>query len=161
MTQEELRKEVSDYLRCQTQLNGGGLIFHNINNLVSGFAEKLNAQITDLERKLEQTEKDLADYQFNYPTIKELEKENARLKTNEKTLLAERKIIVKENEKLRSIAEFQQSSNMERGFKLGKAKKTIEALIGIIDYLNDDEYGKEDFPVVHEAEAFLKEIKEY
>jgi len=34
----------------------------------------------ELERKLEQTEKDLADYQFNYPTIKELEKENAELK---------------------------------------------------------------------------------
>ena len=39
--------------------------------------EKENAE---LERKLEQTEKDLADYQFNYPTIKELQKENAELK---------------------------------------------------------------------------------
>jgi hypothetical protein len=38
--------------------------------------EKENAE---LERKLEQTEKDLADYQFNYPTIKELQKENAEL----------------------------------------------------------------------------------
>ena len=33
-----------------------------------------------LEEKLEQAEKDLADYQFNYPTIKELEKENAELR---------------------------------------------------------------------------------
>ena len=39
--------------------------------------EKENAK---LERKLEQTEKDLADYQFNYPTIKELQKENAEAK---------------------------------------------------------------------------------
>lgn len=31
--------------------------------------------IKSLEQKLEQTEKDLADYQFNYPKIKELEKE--------------------------------------------------------------------------------------
>ena len=41
--------------------------------------EKENAE---LERKLEQTEKDLADYQFNYPTIKELQKENAELYDN-------------------------------------------------------------------------------
>lgn len=34
----------------------------------------------ELEQRLEQTEKDLADYQFNYPKIKELEKENAELK---------------------------------------------------------------------------------
>lgn len=41
---------------------------------------KSEEQIIDLERKLEQTEKDLADYQFNYPKIKDLEKENAELK---------------------------------------------------------------------------------
>jgi predicted nucleic acid-binding Zn-ribbon protein len=34
----------------------------------------------ELEEKLEQTEKALADYQFNYPSIKELEQENAALK---------------------------------------------------------------------------------
>ena len=39
--------------------------------------EKENAE---LEQKLEQTEKDLADYQFNYPTIKKLQKENTELK---------------------------------------------------------------------------------
>ena len=38
------------------------------------------AEIKELERKLEVTEKDLADYQFNYPSIKELSKENAELK---------------------------------------------------------------------------------
>ena len=41
---------------------------------------KLYRENVELEKKLEQTEKDLADYQFNYPTIKELEKENAELK---------------------------------------------------------------------------------
>lgn len=39
-----------------------------------------NKKIKELEQKLEQTEKDLADYQFNYPTIKELQNENAELK---------------------------------------------------------------------------------
>ena len=34
----------------------------------------------NLTDRLEQTEKDLSDYQFNYPTIKELEQENAELK---------------------------------------------------------------------------------
>ena len=34
----------------------------------------------ELENKLEQTEKALADYQFNHPSIKELEQENAALK---------------------------------------------------------------------------------
>ena len=36
-------------------------------------------KIEELEQKLEQTEKDLADYQFNYPTIKELEQEKRLL----------------------------------------------------------------------------------
>ena len=41
---------------------------------------KLYRENVELEQKLEQTEKDLADYQFNYPSIKELEQENAELK---------------------------------------------------------------------------------
>ena len=42
--------------------------------------EELEKEKCRLERKLEQTEKDLADYQFNYPTIKELQEENAEAK---------------------------------------------------------------------------------
>ena len=41
--------------------------------------EGRDIKIKELEQKLEQTEKDLADYQFNYPTIKELEKENVEV----------------------------------------------------------------------------------
>lgn len=41
--------------------------------------EGRDIKIRELEQKLEQTEKDLADYQFNYPTIKELEQENNKL----------------------------------------------------------------------------------
>ena len=51
MTKEELEKEVRDYLRQQTQLNGGGFVSLNLNNLVLGFAEKLNAQL-EAEKKL-------------------------------------------------------------------------------------------------------------
>lgn len=46
-------------------------------------------RIKDLKQKLEQTEKDLTDYQFNYPKIKDLEKENAELKQHLKYWKAE------------------------------------------------------------------------
>ena len=49
------------------------------NNKLLDVINNQDVKIADLEKKLEQTEKDLADYQFNYPTIKELEKENKRL----------------------------------------------------------------------------------
>ena len=54
--------------------------------------------IKSLEQKLEQTEKDLADYQFNYPKIKELEQENAELKRDKKykDQLAQAKEIIKD-----------------------------------------------------------------
>ena len=42
--------------------------------------EGRDLKIDELEQKLEQTEKDLADYQFNYPKLKELQKENAELR---------------------------------------------------------------------------------
>lgn len=45
-----------------------------------GIIQDKDKVIHELEDKLEQTEKDLYDYQFNYPTIKELEKEKAELK---------------------------------------------------------------------------------
>ena len=41
--------------------------------------ESRDIKIQELEQKLEQTEKDLADYQFNYPSIKELEEETNKL----------------------------------------------------------------------------------
>ena len=47
--------------------------------------------------------------------------------------------------------------NGRRSNKLTEAKEIIRELLNIIDHLNEDEYGKEDFPVVHKAEAFLKE----
>ena len=53
--------------------------------LQQGF-EIICKEIAELEQKLEQTEKDLADYQFNYPSIKELSKENAELKAELKAI---------------------------------------------------------------------------
>ena len=63
--------------------------------------EGRDVKIMELEQKLEQTEKDLADYQFNYPTIKELEKENADLKKRLEFARAEFQRQYKENTELR------------------------------------------------------------
>ena len=52
----------------------------NFMDIVNKALEQKNERITELEQKLEQAEKDLADYQFNYPTIKELQKEIEELK---------------------------------------------------------------------------------
>ena len=67
MTKDELKNRISMALKDPI--------------LQQGF-EIICREFADLEQRLEQTEKDLADYQFNYPTIKELEKENAELKAD-------------------------------------------------------------------------------
>ena len=64
ITREEMKNKISMALKDPILQQGFEIIC------------KENA---DLEQKLEQTEKDLADYQFNYPTIKELEKEKCEL----------------------------------------------------------------------------------
>ena len=46
---------------------------------ISEYIRFLLQENRSLEQKLEQTEKDLTDYQFNYPKIKELEEENNKL----------------------------------------------------------------------------------
>ena len=60
--------------------------------------EGRDIKIMELEHKLEQTEKDLTDYQFNYPTIKELEKENKEAKGLLKKEFNPNMIIKVENE---------------------------------------------------------------
>lgn len=102
--------------------------------------EKENAE---LERELEQTEKDLADYQFNYPTIKELQEENAELK---------------------SIADFQTSSNMDRYFQQKRSKEQLTKAKDIIRELLNSCFGYNSKTVNYEvkvkAEQFLKEVSE-
>ena len=74
---EELTLTVTDLERKAIVFCREKDISFPIANYLVDFATEVTKE---LEQKLEQTEKDLADYQFNYPTIKELEKENADLK---------------------------------------------------------------------------------
>jgi hypothetical protein len=106
--------------------------------------EKENAE---LERKLEQTEKDLADYQFNYPTIKELQKENAELKAHHK-----------------SVCDTLTNTHRNLGEQLTKAKELIKMFSAFVN--NEIEYDPEH-PQEHtdlwnklceKAEQFLKEV---
>ena len=72
--------EIEDMVRA---FENGKLFYEEIINDYGETKEQLtkkDKQIAELEQKLEQTEKDLADYQFNYPTIKELQEENEKLK---------------------------------------------------------------------------------
>ena len=82
MNKEELEKEAEEkysevdreFIACQDE----GEVF-NIGYILG--AEPREKRIAKLEHKLEQTEKDLADYQFNYPTIKELETQIEKMKS--------------------------------------------------------------------------------
>ena len=97
------------------------------------FAEPREKRIEELERKLEQTEKDLADYQFNYPTIKELEKENAELKEYNKYLRRKRQGgIQKQYNKVAIIK--------QRDEQLTKAKDLLEELYDCIPSSSADYY---------------------
>lgn len=139
MIKEELEQEAKEYLRGQTQLNGGGLFACNVKNLLVGFAEPKEKRIEELEQKLEQTEKDLADYQFNYPTIKELEQENAELKKKLKeklkniadkdlSFVAKFDALEKENTELKSGCGMCYRKDKEQ---LTKAKEIIENIIRV------------------------------
>ena len=78
MTEEEyFRKNFPDFCYGDKPLSPHWDFFQEGVEFGERESEK---KIAELEQKLEQTEKDLADYQFNYPTIKELQKENAELK---------------------------------------------------------------------------------
>jgi septal ring factor EnvC (AmiA/AmiB activator) len=105
--------------------------------------QKQNGELTDkvreLEQKLEQTEKDLADYQFNYPTIKELQKENAELKEQHEVSARN----------MSSFIESLSKSENEAKKQLTKAKEIIHKVCY--------EYGIYDKDLMEEAKQFLKE----
>lgn len=92
--------------------------------------DKQQKRIEELEQKLEQTEKDLADYQFNYPSIKELSKENAELKAE------------KGCETCCKFSDVQLT-------------KAIEIIKGLLEL---GSVGDGDYTYVEQAEQFLKEI---
>ena len=109
--------------------------------------EGRDIKIKELEQKLEQTEKDLADYQFNYPTIKELEKENEQLRNNGFTVSAmteqQLKVAIEKGEQLeKENAELKE-----------KAKEIIKQLM----------YASRDciawYCLCDKAKQFLKEIE--
>ena len=75
MTRQEIIKEAEEQVNYCTPLYPESFI----QGYVAG-AESREKQIAELERKLEQTEKDLIDYQFNYPKIKDLEKQIEKMK---------------------------------------------------------------------------------
>lgn len=126
-------------------------------------------RIAELEEKLEQTEKDLADYQFNYPTIKELEKENAELRArecfvgdqNRKLCEQQQKIEVleKENAELRKEWQEQVQKATDEGYartlQTIQLAKAIEIIKKYYEYNPSCEYFYED--IDKEAEQFLKD----
>ena len=97
---------------------------------------KLYRENVELEQKLEQTEKDLADYQFNYPKIKELEKENAELKAKNKWYS-------------------EQVCNKECAEVWGNLTKAKKLLKQFLEAKNSEDTYKAEW----EAEQFLKEIE--
>lgn len=116
--------------------------------------EKENAE---LERKLEQTEKDLADYQFNYPTIKELQKENAELKEKYKWLGSSTKCWFR-NAPCRSCDEHDERLKLLGLCYIGqldKAKELIKSLVDDLEIIDGEQTRK--LKSVKEAEQFLKE----
>ncbi len=106
-------------------------------------------KIKELEQKLEQTEKDLADYQFNYPKIKELEKENAELKKiNSETLtqlnldngelIIENEKLRKENEELKERYDKVDIIGYDALKNLTKAKDHIKTLLDCLKQDTND-----------------------
>ena len=69
---------------------------------IGGWIKKTN-QYQELQEEIESLHNELADYQFNYPTIKELQEEIARLKKENDRLRKE----AEENQDLATIAYMQ------------------------------------------------------
>ena len=111
--------------------------------------EGRDVKIMELEQKLEQTEKDLADYQFNYPSIKELEKENSKLLdviNNQDVKIAD---LEKQIEQIEKVSDYNAD-------QLTKAKEFLQRFIETSNPI----YFEEDRQKVKtQAEQFLKEIE--
>ena len=76
MTMDELKQEVKEYLRFQTQLNGGGIFHCNILNLILGFAEPKERQIAELRNEIADLKNQVKYYQAR-------EQESGWLRVNE------------------------------------------------------------------------------
>ena len=135
-------------------------------------AEPREKQIAELEQKLEQTEKDLADYQFNYPTIKELQKENADLKEEinkiafaRGNLEEENAELKEENQKWKDEWQEQVQKATDEGYtrtlqtmQLTKAKEIIKELMSFSVQLCDCRHTVDFEKTREEAKQFLSEV---
>lgn len=116
------------------------------------YAPDYEGYIADLEQKLEQTEKDLADYQFNYPTIKELQEKNTELK--------------KRNLDVQDAVTMQMYTNIANkeiaDKQLAHAKEIIRALLKHTHGQNLNTQNDFDLYLgrIKEAEQFLKEVSD-
>ena len=109
-----------------------------------GIIQGKDKVINELEQKLEQTEKDLAAYQFNYPKIKELEQENAELKAR-----LQKKI------NTTTVSDYPYSA-----LKLEEAKEIIRDLLNL-PFANNEEVYADVTSHLDRAEQFLNdEVKE-
>lgn len=132
-------------------------------------------KIKELEHKLEQTEKDLADYQFNYPTIRELEKENAQWKQRNETLKDaleharklygdELEKAYKENAELKKDNEGYEKDNTllvsrfnQTSAKLTKAKEILKDITS--SYGSTEVSEAQLYLKIKKAELFLNEVE--
>ena len=109
-------------------------------------------RIKELEQKLEQTEKDLADYQFNYPTIKDLEQENAELKE-----------LKKKKEEIEIMTNFCKTCKKMHKDQLTKVKEIIKELYEGLDKLYLSGLSAKQIAFIEQlqdkTEQFLKEIE--
>lgn len=144
MTKDELEKEAEEFTDSKKSFwRQGRTCIASVKQAYIAGAEPREKQIEELERKLEQTEKDLADYQFNYPTIKELQKENAELKE---------KLEIEQNAR---GDWFGKAVTKDR--RLNEAKEIIRELISMKSIYATCKEVEHRFTTIAKAEAFLKE----
>lgn len=104
------------------------------------------------DEEIESLHNELADYQFNYPTIKELQEEIARLKKENKRLRKESE----ENQDLATIAYMQGMSKNKA--KLDEAKEIIREYMRFAPMIGTCSFYSEEYEQTKKkAEAFLKE----
>ena len=150
MTKEELEKEA---IKASDKKCVKGCSKYYRYGFQDGYlagAEPREKRIAELEQKLEQTEKDLADYQFNYPTIKELQKENAELKS--------------ENQKWKDEWQEQVQKATDEGYartlqtiQLTKAKQFIRDFLAVaIDYIDPID---KNYSLIAEGQQLLSEVE--
>lgn len=171
MTREELKNKISMALKDPILQQGFEIICKNLaelekenaelkteNNKLLDVINNQDVKIVELEQKVEQTEKDLEDYQFNYPTIKELEKENAELRNNGFTVSAmteqQLKVAIEKGEQLETRCTELFLQNNEFAERFEKATEIIKGLLSCCR-----NYPQENAEKMKQAEQFLKEIE--